>query len=610
MAGDFGYSANAQATFSAAGGAGLDFFLVVGDTTYGDTTESTWCSAFRAQVGHVLVEPGNHDIGESPGASLGPVLAACPYDLTDPMAGTYGRQWYVDYPAGAPLARLILTGCGDVFDAGNGSTWACAAGDAHYKFVSDALDGARSASIPWVIVGMHKNCLSSGTKSCEIGADFFNLLLDKRVDLVLQGHDHLYERSKQLACATPNLYRAACVADDGADGRYTKGGGPVVNIVGNGGRSLYALNPADSEAGYFAVAFNDTYGFVKYTVNRTEIRADFVRSAGGSASDSFVIEPPAPDTAPPNLILTAPANGSVTNRSSVWLAGTTEPGARVSVGGVEATVGGNGSFGLAVALAPGANVLFVTAWDGAGNQANATLDVTFQDPVPVLEAQLAQARLDLAAAQARVDVLGAEANATQALLVAVEADLTSAEASLALAEASVAALQSGANATQGELEGARANLTAAQASLVSTQGRMAALQADANKTHADLEAARVNVSLALGMVSAVELEVSSARAAQNATQADLGAARGELAAAQARAAAQGAELNSTESRLADATAQSASALSQAGIAMALASVGIAVGAISAVWATRSRPRRDSEGLREPPPQAQKGAPPK
>ena len=62
------------------------------------------------------------------------------------------------------------------------------------------------------------------------------MLLDKfcfkEVDLVLQGHDHNYQRSKQLTCATPDVYVAACVADDGADNAYGKGSGSVVEIAG------------------------------------------------------------------------------------------------------------------------------------------------------------------------------------------------------------------------------------------------------------------------------------------------------------------------------------------------------------------------------------------
>ncbi len=316
-AGDFGYSAAAQATFLSAGGAGLDFFLAMGDTTYDETSESAWCSAFKSHVPHVLVEAGNHDTGENNGADLGALLASCPYELAEPMTGRYGREWFFDYPAGAPLARLVLSGCGTSFNVDNQTTWACAAGNPHYQFVSDAIDGARAAGIPWVIVGMHKNCLSAGSKSCEIGSAFLNLLLDKKVDLILQGHDHLYERSKQLACATPNVYRPECIKDDGSDGRYAKGNGSVLMVLGMGGRSPYDFNTSDAEAGYFATGFATTYGLAKFTVNESAVGVEFLRSAGGDDRDSFVIAspgaPPAPQPPPPSA-----TNATTPLADSLW----------------------------------------------------------------------------------------------------------------------------------------------------------------------------------------------------------------------------------------------------------------------------------------------------
>ena len=291
-AGDFGYSANAQATFSTAGGEALDFFLALGDTTYNETSEATWCNAFRAQVPHVLVQAGNHDTGENTGAWLSTLLTACPYDLNETLNGRYGREWYFDYPGTAPLARFILTGCGTNFVTDGESVWACAAGDPHYQFVANAIDSARASGVHWIIVGIHKNCITAGAKVCEIGTAFFDMLLEKRVDLILQGHDHVYGRSKQLTCATPGSYRSECVADDGSDGGYAKGNGSVVMIQGTGGKGPYAWNASDAELAYFAKGYSGTYGFSKFTVNFTRVTVSFVRSAGNNNSDSFVIETP------------------------------------------------------------------------------------------------------------------------------------------------------------------------------------------------------------------------------------------------------------------------------------------------------------------------------
>ena len=81
----------------------------------------------------------------------------------------------------------------------NGGLYDYSVGTTHYNWVSNTIDSARATGIKWVIVGMHKNCISMGRMTCQIGPDIFNLLVSKKVDLILQGHDHNYQRSKQLA---------------------------------------------------------------------------------------------------------------------------------------------------------------------------------------------------------------------------------------------------------------------------------------------------------------------------------------------------------------------------------------------------------------------------
>src|SRR5690349_12620739 len=103
---------------------------------------------------------------------------------------------------------------------------------------------------------MHKNCVSVGAYYCNVHAELFDLLLTKKVDLILQAHDHTYQRSRQLttgaACPTILLdgFEPGCVASDGENGAYLKGAGAISVIVGTGGAELYEVNPADPEASY------------------------------------------------------------------------------------------------------------------------------------------------------------------------------------------------------------------------------------------------------------------------------------------------------------------------------------------------------------------------
>ncbi len=160
-----------------------------------------------------------------------------------------------------------------------------------------------------------------GDKKCEIGPDLVKLLFDKKVDLVLQGHDHDYQRSKQLTCDDSPVkdsiqvtYLPSCVADDGSDNAYSKGAGTVFVINGAfGGESLTPVNMTDPRTDYFAKAMggalavggggvgtvwgtsNDGVGrgFVTYTVSADRIDSQFVMTtkvtAGPVFSDSFSI---------------------------------------------------------------------------------------------------------------------------------------------------------------------------------------------------------------------------------------------------------------------------------------------------------------------------------
>ncbi len=251
---------------------------------------------------------------------------------------------------------------------------------------------------------------------------------------------------------------------------------------------------------------------------------------------------------PPALTLSGFVRGASTNVSTAWVAGVTEPGAAVSVNGVAVTVAPNGSFGVQLALAPGPNVINVSAWDALGNRARAYGAITFNDPVPALTQGLAAAETNLTAAQAALA-------STQASLATTQSSLAAAVHDLDNAEARVSALEADANATQAQLGAAQANLTAAQAQVVS-------LQAAASANQAEVRAARADLANAQARMVAMD-------ARQNATQADLAAA---------------------EAQSASASAQAAGASGQVGTALLVGLAGVALGAVGLALGLRGRGR--------------------
>ncbi|HEV7536528.1 MAG TPA: metallophosphoesterase, partial [Acidimicrobiia bacterium] len=367
-AGDMGVGSGATATLAQLGTAGTDFFLHLGDFSYGGTalgfgnTPADWCKFVQTKANlpanypYELVSGGH--VSQAASGQDGPLQSytAC---LPDQMHSTiapgseYGKDYYFDYPATAPLARVFMLAAGETF-ANGGTPDSYATGSANYAWLSAAIDDARAHNVPWVFVGMAFDCVTAGVKHCEIGADLFNLLTAKKVDLVLQGHEHGYERSGQFALnpascpgipisgptGTPS-YSAACMADNGATGTYTKGVGPVVVIAGTAGIGLRPMNqpgtPDAPEAPYFAKLMGGTdhtanHGFMKYTVTATQLTASFVSANDGSApfTDGFTITgdgaapPPgsapslSPPQTPPASTTAAGGNGA---GSGYWMLG-------------------------------------------------------------------------------------------------------------------------------------------------------------------------------------------------------------------------------------------------------------------------------------------------
>ena len=142
-----------------------------------------------------------------------------------------------------------------------------------------------------------------GPYYCDIYQGLMSLLVEKKVDLVLHGHEHNYQRTHQLATGPGceivevDAFNPDCVIDDGTDHLYPKGAGLVSVVVGTAGRDLYDIDLSDAEAGYFAswtaANMNPRKGFLKVTLSRAELVAVFVGTTPTSDfTDAFTIMGP------------------------------------------------------------------------------------------------------------------------------------------------------------------------------------------------------------------------------------------------------------------------------------------------------------------------------
>lgn len=296
-AGDFGHDDRFRDVAALVAAVTPDFFIALGDLSY-DRREQAWCNTWTRDVGYrnILVIAGNHDSGESRGGNIHRYIEHCgnPFGI----GPGYGTRYAFEYPPTQPLARFILVTPGVTGRYLAPGSHNYDRGTENYRFVSDAIDHARELRIPWIIVVMHENYVSvlekENTVSTDPGRSFMTMLLEKRVDLILQGHEHGYERTHQLAtnpatcplmptdAANPN-----CIVD--RDGAFARGAGTVIQVIGTGGRDFRGIDRKDPEWPYFAVAENRTWGFGEFTVTPSRVMFAFRRSSGGDLKDAFTI---------------------------------------------------------------------------------------------------------------------------------------------------------------------------------------------------------------------------------------------------------------------------------------------------------------------------------
>ncbi len=290
-AGDFNSTDDAGLVLSAIGAADSDFTLALGDLGYGGNgTEQAWCEFTKARVGGDYpfeIVAGNHDDGSKDGDIL--EYRKCLPDKLGISQGEYGIEYYFDYNN---LARFILISP-DIDNYG----YDYSKGTSNYDWVAATIDGAREEGLRWVVLGMHKNCITSGVKSCEIGEDIINLAIEKGVNLVLQGHEHGYFRSKQLSLSSEcpaivaNMVNASCITTEGS--QFLSGDGTIIVISGAGGYTLREVNLGDSELGYFdawnGANIGKSYGFSMFNVSNNSIEAEFISAGDGNFTDSFSI---------------------------------------------------------------------------------------------------------------------------------------------------------------------------------------------------------------------------------------------------------------------------------------------------------------------------------
>jgi hypothetical protein len=147
----------------------------------------------------------------------------------------------------------------------------CASGSSQLNFLNNALNTTKHTVLFWHHARFSASTdhpTSEGATGCS--KTFFDVAYDKKADLVLQGHSHLYERY------------------DTRDKSGTKVAGGLTSIVcGLGGNSFDGLQGSPSPAP--DVKFTNAWGVCKLTLNTNNAQVTFLPAANSPGSDSATV---------------------------------------------------------------------------------------------------------------------------------------------------------------------------------------------------------------------------------------------------------------------------------------------------------------------------------
>jgi len=160
------------------------------------------------------------------------------------------------------------------------------------NFVGNDLNKTSSnPDIDWIVVYFHRQAYTSESynKADPIIRDIYHPLFDKyNVDLVLQAHNHNYQRSYPLNYNEVDPIKPIKVSNE--TNNYNNDlSGPIFVTVGTGGNGLYPLPLAGKEP-YIVNQTRSSYGFLNVDVinNGTKLNAKFL-SNNGIVEDQFTI---------------------------------------------------------------------------------------------------------------------------------------------------------------------------------------------------------------------------------------------------------------------------------------------------------------------------------
>ena len=153
-----------------------------------------------------------------------------------------------------------------------------------YNFVvNDLRKAANNPDIKWIIVSLHRPIYTSPSASAPSISfrDPYHPLFDQYgVDLVLQGHNHNYQRTFPLNYNPSDPSNPIVTSTDASD--YKNPNGVIFTIVGTGGDDLHGLS---GSAPFVVYQQDKKFGLLDMNFSDNKLDAKYVTDDGATMDD-------------------------------------------------------------------------------------------------------------------------------------------------------------------------------------------------------------------------------------------------------------------------------------------------------------------------------------
>ena len=270
--GDWGCNSNTKNTVTNIQGKKPERVLALGDYSY-TSTATCWLNTINPIKSITRINIGNHENDANEGNSQ--------------YMNAFGlsKQYYsFDY-----VNAHVLTMASEI---------SFSKGSAQYNFVeNDLKTAAANPNIKWIIVNYHRvmytspnTCSASTCEGSSSLRDAYHPLFDKyRVDLVLQGHVHNYQRTFPLKYDT--VSPSSPTRTSTSTSSYTDPEGEIFVTVGTGGINFHGL----SGKSYFVVSQQAAkFGILDILManDGTKLTGKYYRNGESTPFDTFTITKP------------------------------------------------------------------------------------------------------------------------------------------------------------------------------------------------------------------------------------------------------------------------------------------------------------------------------